>query len=118
MAMPAQAARIGTPASISARETPQTVAIEEDPFDSRMSDTRRIAFGKSVSGGSRLSNARSASAPCPVSRRPGPEFHFANGKRGKIIVQHETLEGLFLKQQVKPLLVFFRSQRGGRERLS
>jgi len=25
----------------------------------------------------------------------------------------ETLEGLFLKQQVKPLLVFFRSQRGG-----
>ncbi len=43
MAMPAQDAFIGTPASISAREAPQTVAIEDDPLDSRMSLTTRIA---------------------------------------------------------------------------
>ena len=33
----------GTPASISASEPPQTVAIEEEPFDSRMSETTRMA---------------------------------------------------------------------------
>ena len=40
--MPAQADLIGTPASISESEPPQTVAIEEDPFDSMMSETRRM----------------------------------------------------------------------------
>ncbi len=29
------------PACISASDAPQTVAIDEDPFDSRMSDTTR-----------------------------------------------------------------------------
>ncbi len=41
IATPAQGAFIGTPASISASEPPQTVAIEEEPFDSRISDTTR-----------------------------------------------------------------------------
>jgi len=39
--MPAQVALIGTPASISARQPPQTLAIELEPFDSVMSLTRR-----------------------------------------------------------------------------
>ena len=43
MAMPAQAERSGTPASISASEPPQTVAMEDDPLDSRMSETSRMA---------------------------------------------------------------------------
>jgi len=51
--------------------------------------------------------------PDLAAARPAQEFHFADGKRRKVVVQHETLEGLFLKQQVKPLLVFFRSQCGG-----
>jgi len=42
MATPAQAAVIGTPASNSASEPPQTVAIDDEPFDSRMSDTMRM----------------------------------------------------------------------------
>ena len=42
MAMPATALAIGTPASISASEVPQTVAIEEEPFDSVISETTRI----------------------------------------------------------------------------
>ena len=42
IATPAQAAFIGTPASISDSEPPQTVAIDEEPFDSRTSETMRI----------------------------------------------------------------------------
>ena len=42
MATLATAALIGTPASIRDSEPPQTVAIEEAPFDSRISDTMRI----------------------------------------------------------------------------
>ena len=50
MAMPATGALIGTPASISARQPPHTVAIDDEPFDSRISETRRIVYGKSVCG--------------------------------------------------------------------
>ena len=42
MAIPAVASLRGTPASIMAREPAQTVAIEDEPFDSRISETRRI----------------------------------------------------------------------------
>ena len=60
---------------------------------------------------------QSAFGQCAVpdlaAARSAQEFHFANGKRRKVVVQHETLERLFLKQQVEPLLVFFRSERGG-----
>ncbi len=62
--MPAQAALSGTPASISARDPPQTVAIEDEPFDSRMSETQRTAYGKFFDPvGSKFARARSASAP-------------------------------------------------------
>ncbi len=40
--MPATGALSGAPASISAIEAPHTVAIEDEPLDSRMSDTTRI----------------------------------------------------------------------------
>ena len=42
MAIPATALFMGTPASISASEDPQTVAIEDEPLDSVISETRRI----------------------------------------------------------------------------
>jgi hypothetical protein len=41
MAMPETGAFSGTPASISARLVPQTVAIDEEPLDSRISETTR-----------------------------------------------------------------------------
>jgi len=41
MAMPAVGRLSGTPASIRASEVPHTVAIEEEPFDSVISDTTR-----------------------------------------------------------------------------
>jgi hypothetical protein len=42
MAMPATGAFSGTPASMSDSEDPHTVAIEDDPFDSVISETTRI----------------------------------------------------------------------------
>ena len=41
-------------------------------MDSNVSDTVRIAYGNSSSLGSTGTSALSASAPCPISRRPGP----------------------------------------------
>ena len=61
--MPATGAVIGTPASIMAIEPPQTDAIDEEPFDSRMSDTRRIVYANLSSAGTTGASARSASAP-------------------------------------------------------
>ena len=40
--MPATCALTGTPASMSARLPPHTEAMEEEPFDSVISDTTRI----------------------------------------------------------------------------
>ena len=45
IAIPVTGFFIGTPASISASVPAQTVAIEEEPFDSNMSDTTRITYG-------------------------------------------------------------------------
>ena len=42
MAMPATGCEIGTPASISERQPPHTLAIDELPFDSVMSETMRM----------------------------------------------------------------------------
>ena len=41
MAMPAVGRLIGTPASISASDDPHTVAIDDEPFDSVISETTR-----------------------------------------------------------------------------
>ncbi len=65
---------IGTPASISASEEPHTEAIEDEPLDSRMSDTTRIVYGNSSVLGTTGTSARSASAPWPMSRRFGPRM--------------------------------------------
>src|ERR687896_2487961 len=74
IAMPATAALSGTPASISESEEPHTEAIDEEPLDSRMSDTTRIVYGNSSVPGRTGTSARSASAPWPMSRRLGPRM--------------------------------------------
>ena len=70
--MPATGALIGTPASISASVEPQTEPCEVEPFEESTSETRRIVYGNSSTDGMTGSSARSASAPWPISRRPGP----------------------------------------------
>src|SRR5207302_6624013 len=78
MATPATGAAKGTPASISDNAAPQTVAIDDDPFDSKMSETTRIAYGHFSSEGKTAERARSASAPSPISRRPAPRRNCAS----------------------------------------
>ena len=43
--MPATGFLMGTPASMSERQPPQTAAIDEEPFDSSVSETMRIVYG-------------------------------------------------------------------------
>ena len=45
--MPETGAVIGTPASISASVEPQTEPIDDEPFDSSVSETSRIVYGNS-----------------------------------------------------------------------
>ena len=47
IAIPATADFKGAPALISERDPPQTEAIEDEPFDSIISETIRIVYGKS-----------------------------------------------------------------------
>ena len=76
--IPATGALIGTPAAMSARVEPQTDACEVEPFDERTSDTHLIAYGNSSIVGRTGTSERSASAPCPISRRPGERTGFAS----------------------------------------
>src|SRR5580704_8691032 len=102
MAMPAQADLSGTPASIKAREPPQTVAMEEEPFDSSMSETQRTAYGKSASEGIRADFAAAWATQ---------EFHFTDGERREVVMQHEVLEGIFLEEKILALHVFLGAER-------
>src|SRR4029077_5794711 len=72
IAIPATGVLIGTPPSISDRMPPQTEAIDELPFDSRISETMRMTYGNSFSVGSTRAMARSARLPWPTSRRLAP----------------------------------------------
>ena len=61
-----------------------------------ISDTVRIAYGNSSSLGNTGTNARSANAPCPISRRPGPLLGLVSptGKKGSYSDAYNVL--LFL----------------------
>ena len=72
--MPLTGRLIGTPASMSESVDPQTEPIEDEPFDSSVSETMRIVYGNSSGVGIIGSSARCASAPWPMSRRLGPRM--------------------------------------------
>src|SRR3989344_9291256 len=72
IAIPATGRVIGTPASISAIEPAQTVAIEVEPFEARHSETMRIVYGKTSFPGRTARKDFSASPPCAVIRRVNP----------------------------------------------
>ncbi len=69
--MPATGAFSGTPAFSSDRVDAQTDPIDVEPLEPSASETWRMAYGKSSTPGSTGIRARSASAPCPISRRLG-----------------------------------------------
>ena len=74
IAIPATGRVSLTPASSKASVEPQTEAIDDEPLLSSVSLTSRSVYGKSSSDGIIGSNARSASAPWPMSRRLGPRM--------------------------------------------
>ena len=78
MATPATGEETGTPAACRAIEEAQTEPIDEEPFDSSVSETTRVTYGKSSTLGIVGSRARSASAPWPMSRRFGPRMNPAS----------------------------------------
>ena len=70
IAMPATGSLIGTPASIRANEVPQTVAIDDEPLDSVISETTLKVYGKSSPFGKDELIALHANLPCPTSLLP------------------------------------------------
>ena len=71
---PATADVIGIPASIIAMLEAHTEPMDEEPFDERVSETSRMVYGKVSFDGTTARRAFSASAPWPISRRPGPRM--------------------------------------------
>src|SRR4026207_1716463 len=74
IATPATGAFSGTPASIIDSEDPQTEAMDDEPLDSKMSETTRTVYGDASIDGATGAGARSARAPWPMSRRLGPRM--------------------------------------------
>ena len=71
MATPATGALMGTPASMRLMVLPHTLPMEVLPLELSASETTRMVYGNSSLLGIMGSSARSASAPWPISRRPG-----------------------------------------------
>ncbi len=69
--MPATGAFSGTPALSSDSVDAHTEPIDVEPLELNASDTCRMAYGNSSMLGSTGIRARSARAPCPISRRLG-----------------------------------------------
>jgi hypothetical protein len=68
---------------MTAKQPPQTFAMDDDPFDSKMSDTMRIEEGKMFSDGIIHESEPFVNAPCPISRRPTvPIFPVSPTKNG------------------------------------
>ena len=108
----------GAPPSSSASVAAQTVAIDEEPLDSRMSETMPDGVGKFGLGGIMFLIDRSARLPWPISRRPVvPSAPTSpDRERREIVVEHEAFRGIG-KQPVDDLLVELRAERQRREAL-
>src|SRR3972149_1451145 len=115
MAMPPTALPTGTPASISASDPPQTVAIELDPFDSRMSEAMRMVEGEASACRGR--RARQRSVADLAASGPAHELARAHREGREVVMQRELLLGVLFGEHVEPLHVFLRAQRHRHQRL-
>ena len=118
MAIPATVSRIGTPASIRERHPPQTVAIEEDPLDDRMSETIRIGIGKGLAGRQNRKERpprQDAVADFPPAGTP-ERFGLADAEGREIVVEKERAP-LLAGDVVHPLLVMGGPQGHGHQGL-
>ena len=96
MAMPLTGALIGTPASMSASVEPQTEPIDEEPFDSSVSETMRIVYGKSSAARDhRLERPLGERAVTDVAAlRPAHEAGLSHREGREVVVVHEPAVGL------------------------
>ena len=116
--MPETGALIGTPASIIDIVEPQTEPIDDEPFDSSVSETRRIVYGKS-------SGARDNGLECPLRERtvadvaalrPPHEPGLADRVGREVVVVHVAAI-LLEREVVDPLAFLGRAERAERQDL-
>ena len=82
IAIPATGSLIGTPASINAKDVPQTVAIEEEPLDSVISETTLKVYGNASFVGNEELIALQANLPWPISLLPVPILPVSPTEKG------------------------------------
>ena len=104
--MPATGLLIGTPAAIRPSVAPQTLAIELEPFDSRMSEITRIVYGNSSGiGQHRLHAALGEHAVADLATAgTADRLGLADRERREVVVEHELL-GVLVDQAIDALLV-------------
>ncbi len=92
IAMPATGCLIGTPASISASVPPQTEAIDDEPFDSRMSETMRTVYGKPSFAGQHVPQRPLGERAVAdlATARAAQRLGLAHRERGEVVVEHEA----------------------------
>ncbi len=109
--MPETGAVIGTPASISESVEPQTEPIDDEPFDSSVSETMRIVYGNT-------STRRDHSLERALCERPVADVtalrashaaRLADGERREVVVVHVAAVAL-QRQVVDPLALFLRAE--------
>ncbi len=116
--MPATGALIGTPASISEREPPHTVAIDDEPFDSSVSETTRIVYGNFSCSGMHPDEGALGEGPVADLAAAGAAHRLRLARREgrEVVVEHEALPAL-ADERVDLLLVGGRAERRGDDRL-
>ena len=116
--MPATGFLIFTPASISDSVEPHTEAIDEEPLDSRMSDTTRIVYGKSSCGRDhRQERPLGERAVADVAALgPAHEAGLPDRERREVVVVEVAL-GRLEPERVEALLLAARAERRDRVRL-
>ena len=110
--MPATGWVIGTPAAIRPSVAPQTLAIELEPLDSRMSRDHADRVGEHVGIRQHRLDAPLGQGPVPdlAAARAANRPHLADREGGEVVVEHELLR-ILVDQAVDPLLVLAGAER-------
>ena len=118
MATPATGALIGTPASISDSDVPQTLAMELEPFDSRISETTRMTYGNvcHVRHHGLDAAARQVAVADLAALRRTHHAGLTDRERREVVMQHERLAALAF-ERIDDLRIARRAERRDDQRL-